>query len=100
MLAPPDEHARSKMFPLICLAIGVYSIVFPEALLDDPAYAKLPMRSFGTALGLLFVAGGVAFHARQSRGRTHVLRVICGVVATAAFAYMIGCIVVVEGWPR
>jgi len=111
-----DSHAASVplrhvsvrggiILPVVFLAIGIYCIAFPEAILDNPAYAKLPKRSFGAACGLLFVAGAIGFHVHEWWGPkgfarvSHVGRLICGVVALGAFAYMLKCIVQVDGWP-
>ncbi len=92
------------LMPLLCMAIGVYAIAFPEAMLDDPAWAKLPKRSFGMACGLLFLSAGIAYATRQlSDGKEframHGIRMICGSVAVGAGIYMLKCIVEVGGWP-
>ena len=108
--ASPATHPLATVrggivLPLVFLAIGVYCIVFPEAILDDPAYAKLPKRSFGAACGLLFVAAAVGFHAHEWWGRrgfarvSHFGRLIGGVTAIGAFAYLFKCIVETDGWP-
>jgi hypothetical protein len=93
------------VFPLILVAIGVYCIAFPQVILEGPAYAKLPKRSFGAACGLLFVAGAIGFHAHEWWGRkgyarvSHVGRLIGGIVGIGAFVYTFKCIVEVDGWP-
>lgn len=90
---------------LLCLAIGAYCILFPETILDDPHYAKLPKRSFGAALGLVFVGFAIASYAhtvwREKRypGAAFAGRTIGSLLFLSAFAYMFKCIVETSGWP-
>lgn len=95
--------ARDEIvFPLVFLAIGVYCIAFPEALLDSPEYAELPKRSFGAACGLAFVASAIATHAHGYWGRrgyarvSHWGRLIGGLVKLGCIAYIFKCIIEVD----
>ncbi len=102
--APADAQSGIA-YPLICLAIGVFCIVFPETILDSPAYAELPKQAFGAAFGLLFVAAAIGGHAHSYWGRrgysrvSHVGRLVGGMIGIGSFLYMFKCIVEVDGWP-
>lgn len=103
---PRDPSVRGGVvLPLVFLAIGAYCIAFPEAILDDPVYAKLRKRSFGAACGLLFVAAAIGFHAHDWWGRkgfarvSHVGRLIGGIMGIGSFIYIFKCIIDKHGWP-
>jgi hypothetical protein len=104
-VAPQASSREGIAISLICLAVGVYCITFPEAILDGAAFAEVPKRSFGTACGLLFVGGAIGLHAydwwgRRGFARVSVIgRLIATIMGLGAFAHMLKCIYDVDGWP-
>ena len=103
--AKAGDWQSGVVWPVICLAIGVYCIAQPHVILRGVEYAKLPQRSFGAACGLLFVAYAIGAHAYFYWGELGYIRVsrvgrlIGGTLALGAFAYILKCITEVSGWP-
>jgi hypothetical protein len=94
------------VLPLVLFAIGIYCIAFPEAILDDPAYARLPKRHFGAACGLLFIGGAIGFHCHEWWGRngfvrvSHIGRTLSALLVIGAFVFIFTTIIDLYGWPR
>jgi hypothetical protein len=101
---PTDNSAI--WVPPIFTAIGVYSALNPDAVLDGRSFDKLrDKQSFALALGVICVGFAVGSHAGSywgCRGFARVSwwgRLIGGWSAVLGFVYIFSSIVEVAGWP-
>ena len=92
--------------PLIFIVIGVYSILYPEAILEGEPYDKLrDKHAFSIALGVMWIGFAVGSHAHAywgARGFSRVSfwgRLVGGWAGVLGFLYVFSSIIEVAGWP-
>lgn len=106
-MSKPNVGGNSGIVPpLIFAALGVYCILFPNAVLEGDPYDKLrDKHAVAIALGIICIGFSLGAHANDywgAKGYPRVSfwgRLIGGWAGVLGFVYVLSSIIEVSGWP-